>query len=102
MFLPLKWILIIPGTTSPTVHLVLIIPIVTAGTHIMEWEPWAEVRTRTGAGAGDIVAWGGGWEVAVFLREVGSLADSTLACAMDYFQNLWLVNMFMAFGVWGK
>lgn len=65
----------------------------------MECEPWAEVRARTGPGAGDAVAWGGEWEVASFLRRVGNLAESTLACAMDYFQNLWLVDMFMAFGV---
>lgn len=53
----------------------------------MEWEPWAEVRTRAGSGAGGTVVWGGGWKAAVFLREAGGLADCTLACAMDYLQN---------------
>lgn len=34
LFLPLEWILIISGTSSPIVHLIPIIPIVTAGIHM--------------------------------------------------------------------
>lgn len=41
-------------------------------------------------------------EAVTDVGEMGTLADSTLACVMDYFENLWLKNMFVAFGVWVK
>lgn len=72
LFLPLEWILIIPGTMSPIVHLVLIIPIVTAGIHMNGVGALGRGEDQDRPWSGDSVAWGRGWEAAVFLREVGS------------------------------
>lgn len=69
MFLPLKWILIIPGTTSPTVHLVLIIPIVTAGIHFNGVRALGGGESEDRAWSGDAVAWGGSGKWPVSLGE---------------------------------